>query len=530
MTRTADVLVIGGGIAGCSAALQLARRGQRVIVTEKNSVGRHASGVNAGGVRRLLRDPAEIPLSVAAMEMWRGIAALVGDDCGFRVSGQVAVAETEAELARLAERAALVGRLGYCHEELLDRDALFTVLPALSRHCVGGLIARGDGFASPYHTTLAFSRAAVAAGAVVLEGCRAGRLARRGGTWRAKTSAGPIEAPILLNCAGAWAGAVAAQAGEHPPLQPVAPMMMVSTRMAPFVTPVVIGLGRKLSFKQAGNGSVLIGGGHRGVPDTAGRYVQRRFPQARDQRPHRLRPVPDHARRPHRARLVRDREPPARRPAGHRALGDRARPVPRLRLRRSWLPARPDRRHHPRRARNRGCDQFADRAVLDHALRPRDPTRRDGMMLEVERPSDLAAHVGATLGPGEWLIVEQRMIDRFAEATGDRQWIHVDVERARREMPGGRTIAHGYLLLALLPRLSHALWHVRRRSRGINYGSNRVRFTAPVAAGARVRLSQVVGAVEPIADGVRVTLASTLALEGSERPALVAETVSLLYE
>lgn len=152
------------------------------------------------------------------------------------------------------------------------------------------------------------------------------------------------------------------------------------------------------------------------------------------------------------------------------------------------------------------------------------------MMLELERPLDLAARLGETLGPGEWLTVEQRMIDLFAEATGDRQWIHVDVERARREMPGGRTIAHGYLLLSLLPRLSHALWHVRQRSRGLNYGSNRVRFTAPVPAGARVRLSQVVRAVEPIAGGVRVTMESTLALEGRERPALVAETVALIYE
>ena len=151
-------------------------------------------------------------------------------------------------------------------------------------------------------------------------------------------------------------------------------------------------------------------------------------------------------------------------------------------------------------------------------------------MLELERPSDLAAHLGETLGPGEWLIVEQRMIDLFAEATGDRQWIHLDVERARREMPGGRTIAHGYLLLALLPRLSHALWHVRQRSRGINYGSNRIRFTAPVPADARVRLYQIFRAVEPIAGGARVTIESTLELEGSERPALVAETVALIYE
>ncbi len=151
-------------------------------------------------------------------------------------------------------------------------------------------------------------------------------------------------------------------------------------------------------------------------------------------------------------------------------------------------------------------------------------------MLEVERPSDLAAHLGTSLGPGEWLVVDQRMIDLFAEATGDHQWIHVDVERARREMPGGRTIAHGYLLVSLLPRLSQALWRVRRRSRGINYGSNRVRFTAPVPAGARLRLRQAISAVDPVAGGVRVTMESTVECHGQERPALVAETISLVYD
>lgn len=268
MSATADVLVVGGGIQGCSSALQIARRGLKVILVEKNTAGRHASGVNAGGVRRLLRAAPEIPLAVASMRMWHDIAALVGDDCGFRVSGQIAVAEDAAGLATLEARAAEVRALGYEHEELVGRNELFEILPALSRHCVGGLVARDDGFASPYHTTMAFRRAAIAAGVDLREECRATGFCRAASIWRVETSSGAIEAPILVNCGGAWGGAVAAALGETVPLEPTAPMMMVTSRMPEFVTPVVIGVGRKLSFKQMPNGTVLIGGGHRGVPDT----------------------------------------------------------------------------------------------------------------------------------------------------------------------------------------------------------------------------------------------------------------------
>src|SRR5579863_3334012 len=112
-------------------------------------------------------------------------------------------------------------------------------------------------------------------------------------------------------------------------------------------------------------------------------------------------------------------------------------------------------------------------------------------MIELERPADLEAYVGKEIGVSDWFTVDQAMIDKFAEATGDHQWIHVDVERAKREMPGGKTIAHGYLTLSLLPRLSHNVLTIRKRSRGINYGSNKVRFTAPVPAGSRVRLHQM---------------------------------------
>jgi len=151
-------------------------------------------------------------------------------------------------------------------------------------------------------------------------------------------------------------------------------------------------------------------------------------------------------------------------------------------------------------------------------------------MLKLETPKDVLAHIGTELGPSEWLTVTQEMIDKFAEATGDHQWIHVDVERAKREMPGGRTIAHGYLTLSLLPRLSHEIYTIRKRSRGINYGSNKVRFTAPVPAGSRVRLHQTLKGVEDIEGGVRMTFDSQIEVEGSTRPALVAETMGLAFD
>src|SRR3979409_403691 len=111
-------------------------------------------------------------------------------------------------------------------------------------------------------------------------------------------------------------------------------------------------------------------------------------------------------------------------------------------------------------------------------------------MIELERPADLAQYVGKEIGSSDWVMVDQAMIDKFADATGDHQWIHVDVERAKREMPGGATIAHGFLTLSLLAGLAHQTHDIRTRSRGINYGSDRVRFTAPVPAGSRVRLHQ----------------------------------------
>ena len=151
-------------------------------------------------------------------------------------------------------------------------------------------------------------------------------------------------------------------------------------------------------------------------------------------------------------------------------------------------------------------------------------------MLKIPTPKDVFQHIGKELGPSEWVTVTQEMIDKFAEATGDHQWIHVDVERAKRELPGGKTIAHGYLTLSLLPRMMPELLKVTKRSRGVNYGSNKVRFVSPVPAGARVRLRSTIKNVEPVeGNGVRITFEAVIEVEGQQRPAMVAETLGIQY-
>src|SRR5271169_1587908 len=151
-------------------------------------------------------------------------------------------------------------------------------------------------------------------------------------------------------------------------------------------------------------------------------------------------------------------------------------------------------------------------------------------MLEVDRPAEMKAHIGQRIGTSEWVLVDQTMIDMFADATGDHQWIHVDVERAKREMPDGKTIAHGYLTLSLVPRLGQTIYRVKHRSRGLNYGSNRIRFTGQVPAGSRIRLRQKIKSVDPVEGGVRITSESTVEVEGAARPALVAEIISMQFD
>jgi acyl dehydratase len=151
-------------------------------------------------------------------------------------------------------------------------------------------------------------------------------------------------------------------------------------------------------------------------------------------------------------------------------------------------------------------------------------------MRMVETPEALRALIGQELGVSDWLEVTQDLIDRFADVTGDHQWIHVDVERARREMPGGKTIAHGYLLLSLLPKLGAGIYKLSWPSRSINYGSDKVRIVNPVKAGARIRLRQSLVAVEDGAPGAhRITVRQTLEIENEAKPAMIADTIRMTF-
>lgn len=135
--------------------------------------------------------------------------------------------------------------------------------------------------------------------------------------------------------------------------------------------------------------------------------------------------------------------------------------------------------------------------------------------------------VGQELGVSDWVLIDQARVDRFAEATGDHQWIHVDVERATAELGG--TVAHGYLTLSLIPMLSQSMVTITGIKRGINYGCNTVRFTNLLRTGKRVRLRQVVTACGPRAGGLQFETECTVEIEGERRPACVAETVAILY-
>jgi len=142
----------------------------------------------------------------------------------------------------------------------------------------------------------------------------------------------------------------------------------------------------------------------------------------------------------------------------------------------------------------------------------------------------LASLAGQEIGVSDWLQIDQARINQFADATGDHQWIHVDVERAKREMPGGKTIAHGYLTLSLIPGLTGGMLRVEGVTRGINYGSNKVRFTNMVPVRSRVRARQKLVAVEARSGGMQLTNEVTIEIEGQQRPACVAETISLIYK
>ena len=151
-------------------------------------------------------------------------------------------------------------------------------------------------------------------------------------------------------------------------------------------------------------------------------------------------------------------------------------------------------------------------------------------MRVVKGLDELEHLLGVELGPSEWVTVTQEMVTAFSEVTGDHQWIHLDAERAARELPGGGTIVQGFFTLALVVKFQAEILTVDGATRLVNYGLNRVRFPAPVRVGTRVRGTQTLVAAERVApEALRVTSSFVVVAEGVEKPACVAETVMLVY-
>ena len=147
----------------------------------------------------------------------------------------------------------------------------------------------------------------------------------------------------------------------------------------------------------------------------------------------------------------------------------------------------------------------------------------------IATPAELLDHVGAQLGPTEWVQINQERINQFADATGDHQWIHVDVERANRESPFGAPIAHGYLTLSLANLFLPDLMTVEHISMGVNVGLDKVRFPNPVRVGNRLRgRGEIISAVQ-IGEGFQVVVRVTIEIDGQPKPACVADTVSRFF-
>jgi acyl dehydratase len=140
---------------------------------------------------------------------------------------------------------------------------------------------------------------------------------------------------------------------------------------------------------------------------------------------------------------------------------------------------------------------------------------------------ELTAAVGEDLGHSDWLEVTQERVDEFADATGDHQWIHVDVDRAKGG-PFGSTIAHGYLTLSLIPQFGAQIFSLETPGAKLNYGVNKVRFPSPVKVGSRIRAGASIGEVTDIPAGKQMVLKYVVEIEGADKPACVAETVVLL--
>ncbi|MFZ4407785.1 MAG: NAD(P)/FAD-dependent oxidoreductase [Paracraurococcus sp.] len=263
----ADVIVIGGGGAGCSAALHLARRGARVVLLERGLVGSQATGVNHGGVRQQGRNPAELPLARRSRAIWARMAELIGTDAEFDPSGHLKLARSAAEEAELLRWNAIAEQHGL-RPRMVGRNAIRAEHPWLGEAVVAGSLLEEDGSANPRLLAPALAAAARRAGATILEGHAVREMAHDGARFHVTANDAAFTAPVLLNCAGFWGAAVAAGFGEHAPIEALHPNMLVTEPLPHFCTLNIGVVGGDIYLRQIARGNVILGGG-RGEGDPA---------------------------------------------------------------------------------------------------------------------------------------------------------------------------------------------------------------------------------------------------------------------
>jgi len=255
-----DVAIVGGGIAGCAAAVALRHAGLTVAVLEKALCGAGASGVNFGGVRQQGRNLAELPLARRARPLWDRLNQRLGEDVEFEASGHLKLARSDDEMAQLERHAQDVAEHGL-HLQLLGPAALRAELPWLGSDVVGASLCAEDGHANPRLVGPAFARLARRLGADVREHAAALSSTRGGDGFETCTDELEVQSRYLVNCAGAGAGRVAAWFGEDVPLQPLVPNMLVTEPLPFFISRSIGVCGGAIYLRQIARGNAILGGG-----------------------------------------------------------------------------------------------------------------------------------------------------------------------------------------------------------------------------------------------------------------------------
>jgi len=262
MTAVAsDVIIVGGGIVGSSAALCLARAGRSVSVIERDFCGSRSSGVNYGGVRRQGRPLSQLPLSCRAHAIWGELAGWVGTDGEYTRSGHLKLARSEADLATLQAYALAVEPFGL-GLQVMGRAELRRRFPWVGDVAAGASLCPDDGHANPRLVSPAFARAAQRQGAHLYEQTLVAEVTHNAGQFEVRSQAGQrFTAPWLLNCAGAWAGVLAAQFGEPVPMVAHHPAMLVTEPLPLFMTASTGVEGGGIYARQVARGNCVLGGG-----------------------------------------------------------------------------------------------------------------------------------------------------------------------------------------------------------------------------------------------------------------------------